>query len=124
MGFFYLFEKRFRYSIKKDTNDEPKSSSVINIKDADWEHILCPYCFETFSHNQVHFRSVTVKNALSDEQLEELYGDDNDLLEEKTEENDIARKFEERKEAPELESFYLIGRLIIYGNMESLLQLL
>ncbi len=105
MGFLNLFDKGFRYSIKNNTNDESKSSSIIKIKDADWEHILCPYCFETFSHDQVHFRSVTVKNALSDEQLEELYGDDDDLLEEKTEENDIARKFEERKEDPELERF-------------------
>lgn len=79
---------------------------VIKLEDADWNHIICPYCFEAFSHDQVHFRSVTVKNALSDEQLEELYGDDDDLLEEKTEENEIARKFGERKEDPELEKFW------------------
>ncbi len=97
----------------KEKHDEPKKTPPrvnpkppIELEDADWNHILCPYCFESFSHDQVHFRSVTVKNALSDEQLEELYGDDDDLLEEKTEENEIARKFEEQKGDPELEKFW------------------
>lgn len=98
-------------SKENDGHNGPKPpivnpNPVIIMDNADWNQILCPYCFESFSHDQVHFRSVTVKSALSDEQLEELYGDDDDLLEEKREENEIARKFEEQKADPELENFW------------------
>lgn len=77
------------------------------IKKIDWNHIVCPYCFEAFGHKQVHFRSNTVKsNVMSEEMIEERYGDDEERMQEELEKSRISRKFQLQSSDRELEEFW------------------
>lgn len=105
-----LLDKIFGGGDKGQKNVDSEVEKRVNAKkvtNADREKICCPYCFETFSHNEVHFRSNTVKNNVqSDEYIEEHYGDDEELMQAKLEEVRIARKFMLQGNDEKLENFW------------------
>lgn len=98
MGF---FRKRQAQEVERVINNKAVEEQ------ADWDKIVCPYCFNIFSHKEVHFRSMTVKNnVMADEAIEERWGDDERKMKQELEKNRIARKFQKQREDPELSEFW------------------
>lgn len=100
-----LFKKIFGAGQVQETAEAVRNQAAV--ERADWDKIVCPYCFNTFSHKEVHFRARTVKNnVLSDEAIEERWGDDEQKMQQELEKNRIARKFQKQREDPELSEFW------------------
>ena len=96
-----------KLGLGRKENREEEQVRKVEVEEVNWDEIVCPYCFEKFSHRQAHFRSVTVKNNIvSEEVIEEKYGDNEDLLAQKMEENRIERKFMRQKRDEKLEQFW------------------
>lgn len=110
MGFWDKLNGIFGGRDKEQKNGDSETERRVDVKEvtnANWEEICCPYCFEKFSHKEVHFRSNTVKNNVqSDEYIEEHYGDDEELMQTKLEDARIARKFMLQGNDEKLEDFW------------------
>lgn len=95
------------FGIKQVQEQQKKNEEQRLIEQADWDHIVCPYCFEKFSHKEVHFRSATEKNTImSDDVIESRWGDNEQRMKMELEKNRIARKFQRQREDPELSGFW------------------
>ncbi|MBS6705033.1 MAG: hypothetical protein KH281_01135 [Lachnospiraceae bacterium] len=100
-----LFKKIFGARQVEEAEEIIKEKPTV--ERADWDKIVCPYCFQVFSHKDVHFRSMTVKNSvMADEAIEERWGDDEIKMRQELDKNRIARKFQKQREDPELSEFW------------------
>ena len=83
--------------------EEPTTKAV------DINKIVCPYCFAEFAHYDAHFR--VHKNSIqgmpmSDEEIIDKYGDDEDRMEEEMRKAKIARKFQIQERDERLSNFW------------------
>lgn len=79
------------------------------LQKADINKIVCPYCFETFAHHEVHFRvsSNSIKSGvLSDDDLIDTYGDDAEKLQQERQKAKMARRFQRQESDSRLTSFW------------------
>ena len=77
--------------------------------------IVCPYCFNEFAHHEVHFRvdkNSIQASVLSDEDIMDKYGDDENRMYEEMAKAKIARKFQRQTRDEKLSAFWM-GRFKI-----------
>lgn len=104
----------------KGPNKGPKESKEKKetMTGADINKIVCPYCFETFAHHEVHFRvnaNSIQANPMSDDDIIDRYGDDEEVMQEELDKAKIARRFVRQVRDEKLSRFWE-GRFGISPN--------
>lgn len=88
------------------TPEKPESSEKLSV---DLKHITCPYCFETFEHYNVHFRvhpNSVQGTVLSDDDITDRYGYDEERLNIELKKARIARRFQRQTHDEKLSNFW------------------